>query len=819
MTKYILPLLLIFVSKTILASSIAGRVTDASGKPVAFVNVYLENTTTGTMANADGHYFLKVTSGSHKIVFRAVGYKQEVRTVVVKDEDVVLNINLQKEVFVLNEIRVSAKQEDPAYEVIRNAIKKRKQHLNEVKGFSCDVYIKGLQRLRGAPKKFLGVDVDQVGKEIGLDSNRKGVIYLSESESKFNFQRPNKVREEMISSKVSGRSNGFSFNRASDLIINLYDNLVEVGHLSPRGLVSPIADNALFYYKYRLVGTSYEGNLLINKIELIPRRKNDPVFRGFVYILEDSWRLHSTDILLTQDAQIRVLDSLTISQQFYPANKEVWMLASQKFSFNGGLLGFKFGGDYIGVYKNYEINPKHPEGFFNGEVLNVAKESNQKDSLYWSQARPIPLTSEEKIDYIRKDSLETLRKSVVYLDSIDRKNNKFKPFSLVLGGYNYQQRYKKQNWQLSPLLPDNLQFNTVEGVCLTLRGSFRKNYESRQNFAIVPELRYGFSNRHLNGNVQVYYSFNPVKLGSIAIKAGTDVVDFNSLGSINPLINSYNTLVKSTNYMKLYERQFASVSFSQELFNGVQFNVLADYANRLPLVNTNYYSFKQDSAITFTANNPYYGLNNNPAFEKNQALTISMSATIMFGSEYITRPDGKFYVGSKWPKLTLNYRGGLPVLGSDVDFHSINARLYDSGIRLGLLGNVAFSVGTGKFLSNKSIWFMDYKHFKGSRVTFYEGSSTNVFRFLDYYQHSTNNYYLEGHVEHNFSGFFMNKIPLLRKLRLEEIVGTNYLNTDSLKNYAEVYLGLQRLMFRAEFGFSWMAGKAYQSGIRLSTSF
>ncbi|POY34816.1 hypothetical protein C3K47_18430 [Solitalea longa] len=819
MLRSLVSLLLIVLSKTLLAATISGKVTDVNGKPVSFANVYLENTTIGTTANAEGFYSLKVEAGSYKILFKSIGFKQIVRQVTISSASIELNVQLEQEVFSLNEVKVSANAEDPAYEVIRNAIKKRKAHLNEVNGYSCDVYIKGLQRLNGAPKKFLGVDVDQIGKEMGLDSNRRGILYLSESESKFNFQSPDKIREEMISSKVSGRSNGFSFNQSSDLMINLYENLVNLDQLSPRGLVSPISENALFYYRYRLTGTTTVGDLLINKIELIPRRKNDPVFRGFIYIIENSWRLYSADVLLTQDAQIRVLDSLTISQQYYPANNKVWMLASQKFSFNGSFLGFKFAGDYIGVYKNYDINPKFPKNFFTGEVLKVTKESNKKDSLYWAQARPVPLTSEEKTDYIRKDSIETLRKSPVYLDSIDRKSNKLKPLSLVLGGYTYRQRYKKQTWQFSPILLDNLQFNTVEGVNLTLRGSFRKNYESRQNYSIIPEIRYGFSNQHFNGNVQAYYHFDPVKSGSVSLKIGTEVVDFNNQGSMTPLFNTYNTLVYASNYMKLYERQFVTASFSRELANGVQFNAIVDYAKRLPLVNSNFYSFKPEPEHEFTANNPYYGLNNDPAFVKNQALTVTLGTIITFGSEYVTRPDGKFYVGSKWPKLALNYRGGLPVLNSDVDYHMVSARLYDSGIRLGLLGNVAYSVGAGKFLSSTSAWFMDYMQFKGNRVTFYEGSSSSVFRFLDYYGYSTQDYYLEGHAEHNFSGFFMNKIPLLRKLRLEEIVGANYLQTEKLNSHTELYLGLQRLLFRAEFGFSWMDGKSYQSAFRLSTSF
>lgn len=89
----------------------------------------------------------------------------------------------------------------------------------------------------------------------------------------------------MISSKVAGRNNSFSFNKASDLIINFYDNYLLENKLSSRGYISPIADNALFYYKYKLLGESKENGEIIHKIEVIPRRENDPVFRGLSILL------------------------------------------------------------------------------------------------------------------------------------------------------------------------------------------------------------------------------------------------------------------------------------------------------------------------------------------------------------------------------------------------------------------------------------------------------------------------------------------------------------------------------------------------------
>jgi hypothetical protein len=63
----------------------------------------------------------------------------------------------------LKSVTIRAGAEDPAYAIIRKAIKKRKTYLNEVKAFSCDVYIKGLQKLLETPKRFMGRNLDDIG--------------------------------------------------------------------------------------------------------------------------------------------------------------------------------------------------------------------------------------------------------------------------------------------------------------------------------------------------------------------------------------------------------------------------------------------------------------------------------------------------------------------------------------------------------------------------------------------------------------------------------------------------------------------------------
>src|SRR5665213_4430024 len=248
--------LFLFISLHVFSQQITikGKITDEHNQAIPFASVYIRNTTRGTSANSEGEYTLQVKPGACDVQYKAVGYKQESRKLSLT-ANLVINVILTAEAYQLKDVVISAGGEDPAYAIIRKTIKKRKTHLNEVNAYTCLVYIKGLQKLLAAPKKFMGIDVQKAARENGLDSNRRGIVYLSESESKHSFMKPDKTHEEMISSKVSGSNRAFSFNRASDLEVNFYKNIQDWEGLSNRPLISPIADNALFYYHYKYIGS------------------------------------------------------------------------------------------------------------------------------------------------------------------------------------------------------------------------------------------------------------------------------------------------------------------------------------------------------------------------------------------------------------------------------------------------------------------------------------------------------------------------------------------------------------------------------------
>ena len=812
-----LTLLIVFSFFSLLAQNftVSGKISDEKGAAIPFGTVYLKNATLGTSANGEGFYTLKIPAGKQELVFRAVGYKQVIKQVIITQNQVI-GIILSEESYQLKDVVVRADGEDPAYQIIRKAIKKRKEYLKETPAYTCEVYIKGVQKLLKAPEKFLGNDIGKFAQEAGLDSNRTGIIYQSESQSILSFLPPKSYREEMISSKVAGSNRSFSFNRATDLMLNFYENYQDWGGLSNRPFVSPIADNALFYYDYKLIGSTVENGEMINKIQLLPKRKYDPAYRGYIYIIEDSWRIHSTDFLMSKESNISLLDSLKINQQFIPVDRKTWMPANVKFEFSGGIFGFRFGGYSVGIYSNYNLKPTLNVQDFK-EVLKITKEVNKKDSVFWSDARPVPLTAEESVNYTKKDSIAKRRESKPYLDSLDKVNNTLKLTKLLLSGYNPRNRYKKEYYHIDGILPAVL-YNTVEGFAVNYGATYTKNIDTLNNrfLRLGGNLRYGFSNKLFSANTSAIVPVG--KIVTLNAALGSDVVDLNDKGSLRVLGNSINSLLYEINYSKFYQKKFGNVGISSRILGGLNGSFNMAYNNHKWLPNTSTFAFRNDKNNDFKSNNPFTPAIDQPLFSEYQSLKLRLTMSYNFSNKYVTYPQGKFYLRSKWPVVTFNYLKALPnVLGSDTDYDFASLGVRKSNIKLGFYGNLDVSVEAGKFLTSSKVFYPEFKHFRGNRATGFD-IRQNQFLFLDYYNYSTNVDYFEAHAEHNFSGFFTNKIPLLRKLKLQEFAGVNYLVAPNLKNYTEAYFGVSYSGIKLHYGFAYDGGKQVQSGFRIAAA-
>lgn len=788
-----------------------GKITGDKSEALSFASVLVKGTTMGTNANADGFYTLKLQPGTYQLIYQYVGYKKKTETVTVQG-DVTHNVSLSPESYELKEV-VIKDGEDPAYEVIRQAMKKRKQYLNEVEAYSCKAYIKGLQRLISYPPKMAKLINKIASPGNQIDSSLLGVIYLSESESKYSFRKPEDEKEIMYSSRVSGDNKAFSFNQVNDLKFNIYESLVSLKNLSDRPFISPINPNAFLSYRYKLLGTTFEDGKMLNKIQVIPKRKTDPCFNGIIYIQENTWRVHSLDLYITKEAKIKFVDTLKFTQLNSPVNDTAWMQTSFNMMFTFKIIGFEGNGYFNVVFSDYDLHPVFPKNFFKNEVLVIEEGSNKKDSAYWKAARPVPLTVEEKTDYVKKDSIGIIQNSDRYKDSLDKKGNKFNMSDLILG-YSYTKTKREFSLITSGILNSGLQYNTIEGINASAGVNMEKHYEDKRKHIIAASVRYGFSNYLWSGAAGWQYINNPKKFESFRIKVGSTATQFTSEEGINPTVNSAYTLLMNDNYMKLYKKTYASFAYRRELINGLVLNFNTEYAERSALRNTANDIWIDNTRKLYTSNDPLHPNTNDSGFSVNNAFIVELGFSIRFKQKYDTKPYEKVITGSKYPVINIVYTKAIAGLNATTDYDVVKMSVNDR-VRLGLFGRFSYRLKAGYFLSSRHMEFMDYKHFEGNQTVYLSTDYLNSYKLLPYYTYSTKQWYAEAHAEHHFNGFIFNKIPLLKKTRWQEVVGGHALFNDKLNQYYEVNFGIERIfqILRIDYVLGYGPAGSFRQGV------
>ena len=795
-------------------AQIKGTIMDEKGNPLPFVSVFEENTYSGTTSNEQGKYQLNVKEiGKNKIVFQYLGFKTQKISVSGDSKTIVLDVKMPEESFALNEVVIDPKK-NPADAIIRSAIAEKKDNSDKTGRYTADFYSKGMFKVKDLPKKILGKKVD-LGQDMAsnLDSTGSGILYLSETISKIIFEKPDKLKEKIIASKISGNNKGYSYNTASLSTYDFYDNTLDFDVK----LISPIADNAFSYYKYKLEATFYDdNNQQIYKIKVIPKRDKEPVFEGYIYIVDDSFAIYALDLdIKGYRMKNEFTEVMTLKQSFsYNTKNKIWTKNAQTLDFNAGIFGVKFSGKFNYVYSNYEFPVSFEKKTFGNEIVAFEANANKKDDAFWNQIRPIPLTIEESTDYTKKDSLQTIRKSQKYIDSVDAKNNKFKVTDILMG-YDYKNTFKKYSFDYKGLLNiASLSFNTVQGFNLDSGFSFRKWDEDKgKSTSISTTFNYGFSDERFRVVGEFSHKFNNLNFATIGVSGGTKVSQFNSFEPITKLVNSVSSLFFKDNYMKLYNLEYAQINYSQNILNGVNLFGKVAYEQRKPLFNTTDYSFFKKDDI-YSSNNPVLPNDfTTPAFNQHHLFKAAISTRINFGNKYISRPDGRYNIkNDKYPTVFLAFEKAFATSEKKYEFERIGASVvYD--LSLGNKGTLGMNIRTGKFFNAENISFIDYRHFNGNQT--HIGTSDrylNVFNLMPYYANSTNDSYFEMHLEHNDTGFIMNKIPLLNLLKSTMNLGFHSLAIPDRKPYTEFTVGLDNLgfgkfkLFRVDYVHSYQGG-------------
>lgn len=856
----LLPIIVFLIASTsAFAGGVRGYVRDAGGGPLEFASIFVQETGSGAVTNAEGFYELRLDPGNYTLVFQYLGYESKVEKIAIGDLFKELNINLTQQPLELRTVDVVEGNEDPAYTVMRKAIAKASYHRQQLDAYKAQVYIKGSGRLLKAPF-FLRKEL----KKEGIDSTK---AFTSESVSIIEYERPNTFREKVISVYTQGEDN----NSSPNSFINGSFYEPEIAEA-----ISPLSPKAFAYYKFKMDGFFMDRGYGVNRIQVIPRSRGENVFEGTIFIVEDLWSIHSLS-LKTYKFGIGFL----VNQTYAPIDEKVWLPVSHRFDVEGKILGFAFEYKYLATVSDYEItlnpdlnydfevideklekelsqqlkeqardNPKaasvqeklaggeeltrkdlrrlireyekeekneqpEPEVVVNQEY-KVDSMAYKRDSVYWATIRPVPLTKYEVRGYETADSLaraDTLQQETT-TNTIGGNGKKARAFNLtdILMGDNYKVGKKSRLIYESPLL--HLNFNPAEGFNVHTNITYANRTDNPFRFTLTP--RYAFAREKLTGKAAMDLTLGKKgKRINFQLEGGRYIQQYNQDKPISELLNTFANLLSEKNYLSILEKDYSRFSFSKQVAENLRFTGFAEWAQRYTLENVTTQTWFNRDDRTYDSNIPFNLEVEYPLPESEKAFYFTLGLEARPWQKYRMYNGKKQPIENSSPRLWLNYRKGIAgLLGSEVNYDLIDFTIQHK-FRAGARGLIDFKLNTGFFLNQEALGFADYKHFKGNRLFLTTSDPVGSYRLLKYYEHSTADKYLGAHVHYQFRKFLFTQIPEIWMLGTKENVFVNYLATPTSKNYFEAGYSIDNILrvFRIEVAASFRDGKYQDWGV------
>ncbi len=876
-------LVLIFISTPVLQAQILkGKITSQSGDPISYSTVYIQELKQGTTSNQKGDYEIRLPAGKYTVVYQSLGYEPVFVYITLSDKIIIKNVILPVQYYQIPEVRITASGEDPAYIIMRKVIGLAPYYLNNISYYKAEVYLKGNLVINRIPKLLQkSMKIEASKQETSVSAGGKPVTeekiikagdsFLMESYNEIEFTAPDKYFQKVISFNSTFPEQGNEISPMDFIQASFYQPVLA------DMAISPLSPAAFSHYNFKYLGASPQGNFIINKIQVIPKRKSQQLFEGTIYIIEDLWCLHSVD--LTNE---NLVGKIRIQQQYIPVQDDIWMPVSHKFDINIGIIGFKADAGYGSSVKYIVVKPnlnlQRPETIptdYIGKSVNTAgkpdtvvtkskqqidkilkkdqlsnrdmvklarlmekeseksindsskknleikdhttqlveKDAAKKDSAYWAEIRPIPLSEIEKRTLRVSDSIKaTLSQNKLTSDTIPqmgkKEKNKFFNTARQIGfGHTWSDTTGISFTYGGLIDKNNISFNTVDGFIYGLSFRFSKSWKNSKSLSIAPDIRYAFSREQVMWRVNANYRFNGLKQRQLFIRTGIISKDIGNGGGINTFLNTATTLFLRENYLKVYDSRYFTLGYRSEIVNGLYLELAANYENRRVLQNTTDYSIIKSSKdySDNTPENIYLAEGSDPIYSLRDQRHADFVTKVTFTpyQRYRINKGNKSPRGSDWPTFSLTWQHGINEFIEMTDKY----RRYDmfrieasKRKEIGAFSEFRWRVRGGGFLDNRNITFYDFFHFNPQPLPLLLDDYQDAFMLPAYYSTSTPEFFGEVHVKYTNPYLLLKLLPVLSNTLMRENLSLSYLGSRFNKNYTEIGYSISEFLLLGEIG-------------------
>ncbi|MCW3106074.1 MAG: carboxypeptidase-like regulatory protein [Segetibacter sp.] len=711
----------------------------------------------GVTSAADGSYTLTTTNSRLTVVqFSYVGYKTITKTVT-PDKEQVIDIALEVADTKRNVVVKTSKRSkysnknNPAVELIRQVIdNKDKNRITAYDYVSYEQYEKMELLLTKTPEKLMNNKLLKNFKFIFQNNDTTKIqgramlpVYLDETLSqKYYRKSPEKKKTYILGDKKVNFGEYLDVEGISSYLDRLYEDVdVYENNISllQNQFLSPIADMAPTFYRFYIADTlELDGTKLV-RLNFGPRNLNDLLFKGTLFVtLDGKYSVQKLIMSISKHANLNFVRELHVNQNFEkgPDGRYHVIMSNTiaEFALTSGAQSSLVGERTVSL-KKFTINQPAPDSVYKGEAVVHLEHKKAESDSFWLQNRSPQLSEAEAKVYSNIDSLTQLRSFKTFMNVA----------TLLLAGYQSFGPY-----EIGPLNAF-YSFNPVEGFRLRLGG--RTTPKFNPNIYLENYVAYGFKDEKFKYYASAAYSFNhssiysyPLNYLKVSYQHDTKIP-----GQELQFVVEDNFLLsfkRGKNDRWLYN-DIAKLEYLREF--GKDFSYTLGFKN-----------WKQTPAGVIS----YTKLDGGTLTNIPNLTTSELSAEITWS------PHRQFYQGkrfrvpiiNKYPILKLRYIKGIQgLVNGEYNYHNINLTI-DKRFYLSQLG-FASVVLEGGYIFGKIPYPLMAIH-RANQTYSYQFRSYNLMNFMEF----VSDHYAALSIDQHFNGFFFNKIPLFKKLKLREVV-------------------------------------------------
>jgi hypothetical protein len=370
--------------------TVRGTVSDAeSGTPLVGATVQVKGTWSGTMVNTEGHFQLDVVAFPAELEIRHIGYRTVIVLLEAQPEQRLI-IRMEPSSIEMPVLEITG--EDPAIGIMRRVIVRKQETRKDLETWIGDAY----NRFRM--------------------ENDTGIVSIWESFTRAHWDRSRGFREVSVWQDRTANTDVADVLPAAMLVVNLYDDNVEVAGHTLMGVTHP---DALDHYTFRLDSLRAMDSSVVYDIMVEPRRRTVSGFVGRISVLEEEWAMISVELrpgrAFLFPPPVDRFD-ITYRQQYSRFGGRHWLPVGLVSEADidialGPLLTFPtFRVRQLSQLSGFQINVPLPDSLYESDQRVVV------DSISAGRLRPadmarVPLTEREQLAYATIDSTLTMEKA------------------------------------------------------------------------------------------------------------------------------------------------------------------------------------------------------------------------------------------------------------------------------------------------------------------------------------------------------------------------------------------------------------------------